>query len=163
MVHRRSFNRKFRAPSARAPHEFAHPYIHRRSRRISAEPIARSAVYFQRLFAHNTETARSLIEPAAVFGWFATLCSSVSFVPQAWKVIRTRETRDISRWMYVITVAGFASWTAYGILLGQWPIIVTNSLCFALSAFILAMKLLPQREKEVVADALDPEGDGRGG
>ncbi len=96
------------------------------------------------------------MEPAAAFGWLATLCSTVSFVPQAWKVIRTRETRDISRWMYVITVAGFASWTAYGILLGQWPIIVTNSLCFALSAFILIMKLLPQGEKEAVADALDP-------
>ncbi len=97
------------------------------------------------------------MEPATVFGWLATLCSTISFVPQAWKIIKTRETKDISRGMYMITVAGFACWTTYGVLLGQWPIIVTNSICLALSAFILVMKLLPQREKEAVAEALDPE------
>ena len=100
---------------------------------------------------------------AVAFGWLATLCSTASFVPQAWKVIRTRETKDISAWMYAITVAGFACWTTYGAMLGQGPIIVTNSLCFALSGFILLMKLLPQREKEAVADALDPEADSRSG
>lgn len=96
------------------------------------------------------------MDPAVIFGWLATAASTVSFVPQAWKIIKTRETKDISRWMYMVTVAGFACWTAYGILLGQWPIIVTNSICFALSGFILVMKLLPQREKEAVAEALDP-------
>jgi MtN3 and saliva related transmembrane protein len=97
------------------------------------------------------------MEPAVIFGWLATLASTTSFVPQAWKVIKTRETQDISRFMYIITVFGFACWTTYGVLLGEWPIIVTNSICFALSAFILVMKLLPQREKEAVAEALDPE------
>jgi MtN3 and saliva related transmembrane protein len=99
------------------------------------------------------------MDPAVAFGWLATLCSTVSFVPQAWKVIRTRETKDISRSMYVITVTGFACWTTYGALLGQAPIIVTNSICFMLSGFILVMKLLPRREKEAVADALDPEAN----
>jgi hypothetical protein len=45
---------------------------------------------------------------------------------------------------------------AYGLLLGQWPLIVTNGICLALSGFILAMKLLPRRHREVVAEALDP-------
>jgi MtN3 and saliva related transmembrane protein len=103
------------------------------------------------------------MDPAVAFGWLATLCSTISFVPQAWKIIRTRETKDISAWMYAITVAGFACWTTYGALLGQGPIIVTNSLCFTLSGFILVMKLLPQSEKEAVADALDPEADSRSG
>lgn len=97
------------------------------------------------------------MDPAVIFGWLATAASTVSFVPQAWKIIKTRETKDISRWMYMVTVAGFACWTIYGALLGQWPIIVTNSICFTLSGFILVMKLLPRREKEAVADALDPE------
>ena len=58
--------------------------------------------------------------------------------------------------MYAITVTGFAFWLVYGLLLGQWPLIVTNGICLALSAFILAMKLLPRPQKEAVADALDP-------
>jgi MtN3 and saliva related transmembrane protein len=114
------------------------------------------AVY---LDAREQEPPASM-EPAAVIGWLATLASTISFVPQAWKVIRTREPKDISRWMYLITVAGFACWTAYGFLLGQWPIIVTNSICFSLSGFILVMKLLPKRKRHTVADALDPGAGG---
>jgi len=90
-------------------------------------------------------------------GWLATACSTASFVPQAWKVIRTRETEGISVWMYAITVTGFALWTAYGVLLGAWPLVATNSICALLSGFILTMKILPREEKDAVADTLDPE------
>lgn len=96
------------------------------------------------------------MDTATLVGGVATLCSITSFVPQAWKVIRTRETAAISTWMYAITVAGFALWLGYGALLGQWPLIVTNTVCLALSAFILTMKLLPPRRREEVAEALDP-------
>ncbi len=58
--------------------------------------------------------------------------------------------------MYLITVAGFIAWLAYGVSLGQWAIIVQNVICLCLSSFILTMKLLPQR-KEAVADALTPD------
>ena len=93
---------------------------------------------------------------ATLVGAGATLCSTTSFVPQAWKVIRTRDTSAISKRMYIVTVVGFALWLAYGILLGQWPLILTNGICLALSAFILVMKLLPRHRKEAVAAALDP-------
>ena len=98
------------------------------------------------------------MDPAAIVGGLATLCSTSSFVPQAWKVIRTRDTGSISKRMYVITVVGFSLWLTYGLLLWQWPLIVTNGICLALSAFILLMKLLPREKKEAVASALDPAG-----
>ncbi len=44
----------------------------------------------------------------------------------------------------------------YGLLLWQWPLIVTNGVCLLLSGFILGMKLLPRRKREEVAEALDP-------
>ena len=93
---------------------------------------------------------------APVFGWLATAASATSFTPQAWKIVRSRRTADISAAMYAVTVTGFALWTTYGALLGQWPLIMTNAFCLLLSGFILVMKLLPQRDKETVADALDP-------
>ena len=96
------------------------------------------------------------MDAATLVGGLATLCSTTSFVPQAWKVIRTRDTSAISRRMYVITVIGFSLWLTYGLLLGQWPLILTNGICLALSAFILVMKLLPRHQKEKVAEALDP-------
>ncbi len=91
-----------------------------------------------------------------LLGTFAALCSTVSFAPQAWKIIRTRETKDISTGMYLLTVVGFAAWTSYGVALMQWPLIASNGLCFVLSAFILLMKLLPRAEKNAVADAVTP-------
>lgn len=90
-------------------------------------------------------------------GFIAAIASTVSFAPQAWKIIKSRKTDDISLAMYVVTVSAFALWTAYGILLNEWPLIVTNSICFVLSGFILLMKILPSRQKNKVAEALDPD------
>ncbi len=94
-----------------------------------------------------------------IVGSAAALCSMVSFGPQAWRIIRTRDTAAISAVTYSVTVCGFVLWVCYGLLLGQWPIIVTNSVCFLLAGFILVMKLLPRRKREALADALDPNSD----
>lgn len=93
---------------------------------------------------------------AAWLGAFAALASTISFAPQAWKVIRSRRTTDISAVMYGFTVTGFALWSAYGIALMQWPIILCNLICLVLAAFILFMKLSPQRVKDEVAEKIDP-------
>ncbi len=93
---------------------------------------------------------------ATVIGTLAATASTLSFAPQAWKIVKSRHTADISVGMYVLTVAGFTLWTTYGVMLGAWPLIASNAICLVLSAFILTMKLLPRRKKEQVADALDP-------
>ena len=95
------------------------------------------------------------MNPTTIVGVVAAFCSMASFVPQAWKIIRTRETGDISAGMFSLTVSAFALWCAYGALLGQWPLIVSNGVCLALAAFILTMTLLPRRKKEAVADAIE--------
>lgn len=97
------------------------------------------------------------LDAATLVGGLATATSVASFTPQAWKIIRTRDTESISAGMYVLTVTGFGLWLTYGALLGQWPLIATNAICLGLSAFILTMKLLPREKKEAVADALDPQ------
>jgi len=89
-----------------------------------------------------------------VVGSLAALCSMVSFVPQAWRIVRTRDTDALSPGMYALTTFGFALWTAYGAGLGEWPLIVTNGVCFVLAAFILAMTLLPQPAKDKIADGI---------
>ena len=94
------------------------------------------------------------MDTVTIIGSLAAICSTTSFAPQAWKIIKSRDTSGISRGMYSVTVVGFAFWLAYGIMKGEWPLIFTNGVCLALSAFILAMTLLPQDKKDVVADAL---------
>ncbi len=92
-----------------------------------------------------------------VIGSLAAMASTASFAPQAWKIIKSRNTTDISAGTYMFTVTGFSLWIAYGVMLGEWPLIVTNTICLVFSGFILTMKLLPRRKKNAVADVLDPE------
>ncbi|MDZ4790146.1 MAG: SemiSWEET transporter [Hyphomicrobiales bacterium] len=86
-----------------------------------------------------------------VVGAFATIASITSFTPQAWKILKSRDTRSISTRMYLLTVCGFALWTFYGLLTGSWPLILTNAVCFILSGFILSMKVLPQEITEKIS------------
>ena len=94
------------------------------------------------------------MQVVTVVSIFAASLSMISFIPQAWSIIRSRNTDGISLKMYVITVVGFVLWLFYGVLLKQWAMIVQNIICLGLSSFILTMKILPQRSKEAVADAV---------
>ena len=91
-----------------------------------------------------------------VIGSAAALASTVSFAPQAWKIIRSGKTADISAGMYAITVAAFALWLAYGVMLRQWPLVASNAICLLLSGFILVMKLLPDRTTRRISRKLRP-------
>ncbi len=75
-----------------------------------------------------------------VIGFCAGLCSMVSFTPQLIKTWRERDARSISLRMYVVTVTGFSLWVTYGVMIGSWPVMLTNSVCLILSALILALK-----------------------
>lgn len=74
-------------------------------------------------------------------GVVAATCTTLSFVPQAAKTIRTRDTSGISLWMYLVFTVGIGFWFGYGIVLGSWPMIVSNAITFVLSATILGLKV----------------------
>lgn len=97
------------------------------------------------------------MDTALIVGYLASVCSMTSFVPQAWKIIKTRDTAAISKRMYAITVVGFALWSIFGVMRAEWPIILTNTVCFCLSTFILIMKILPSRQRESIASQLEPK------
>lgn len=81
---------------------------------------------------------------SSVFDWIgyaAATLTTVSFVPQAIRVIRTRHTADLSLAMYSIFAAGVALWLAYGLVLGSLPIVLANATTLVLVLVILAMKL----------------------
>jgi MtN3 and saliva related transmembrane protein len=74
-------------------------------------------------------------------GYAAATLTTVSFLPQAVRTIRTRETHAISLWMYLLFTVGIACWFGYGIVLHSWPMIASNAITFVLAATILALKL----------------------
>lgn len=74
-------------------------------------------------------------------GYLAATCTTLSFVPQAVKTIRTRNTSGISLGMYVVFTFGIVCWFGYGIFLQSWPMIASNAVTFVVAATILALKL----------------------
>jgi len=77
-----------------------------------------------------------------LIGMIAGTLTTIAFVPQVWRVWKTRSTRDISLGMYLVFTAGVVCWLAYGLMLGAWPIIVANCVTLALTGTVLALKLL---------------------
>jgi len=74
-------------------------------------------------------------------GALAATLTTICWLPQALRTIRTRETRAISLLTQAIFAVGLALWLVYGIGLGSWPIIIANALTLGLVGMILALKL----------------------
>jgi MtN3 and saliva related transmembrane protein len=81
------------------------------------------------------------LSPIDLLGAVAGTLTTISFVPQVVKTLRTRQTRDISLAMWIAFVAGVALWTVYGLLLGAWPIVAANLPTLGLAGIILAVKV----------------------
>jgi MtN3 and saliva related transmembrane protein len=74
-------------------------------------------------------------------GYVAATLTTLAFLPQAVKTIRSRDTRSISLGMYLVFTVGIVFWFGYGIALDSWPMIVANAITFVLAATILALKI----------------------
>jgi len=74
-------------------------------------------------------------------GFFAAFCTTFAFLPQALKVYKSKSTKDISLYMFIIFTIGVFSWLVYGIIISDLPIILANAVTLILSLFILLFKL----------------------
>jgi len=74
-------------------------------------------------------------------GYVAATLTTVAFIPQAVKTLKTKDTRSISLGMYIVFTVGVGFWLLYGIYLHSLPMIVSNVITFALAAAILTMKV----------------------
>jgi len=76
-----------------------------------------------------------------ILGFVAASLTTTSFLPQLIKTWKTKETKDISRNMYVILTVGLFLWFIYGIYINSWPMIVSNAVGFFFAICILVLKL----------------------
>ena len=75
-----------------------------------------------------------------IFGFVVAFLTTLSFVPQAWLVLRTGKTEGISLAMYAMFTIGVAAWLIYGILDGALPVILANAITLTLATLILVLK-----------------------
>jgi MtN3 and saliva related transmembrane protein len=76
-----------------------------------------------------------------ILGMAAAALTTLCWVPQATRILRTRDTRSISLVAQAAFAAGVALWFAYGLMIGSWPVILANSVTLVLALAILALKI----------------------
>lgn len=76
-----------------------------------------------------------------LFGYIAAVCTTISFIPQAVKVYRTKSTKDISLGMFLLMTTGVFFWLIYGIMLNSSPLLAANAVTLLFSLYILLMKI----------------------
>ena len=77
---------------------------------------------------------------AELFGWLASIFTTLIFAPQLVKAFQTKMTRDISMLMLVLAVMGNVSWLIHAVLTNNMPLIVCASLIIVMSIILMAYK-----------------------
>jgi len=76
-----------------------------------------------------------------LLGLIAGLFTTLSFLPQAVKIIKTKEAGDISVFMYIFLECGLSLWFVYGILIKSFPLMLANGMALLLSSIILILTI----------------------
>jgi len=75
-----------------------------------------------------------------LFGWIASVLTTLIFMPQIFKALKTRLTNDISMLMIILAVLGNSAWLIHASLTGNMPLIVCASLIILMSMFLIVFK-----------------------
>ena len=89
----------------------------------------------------NTELITTIV------GWLASICMVLGYLPQAWHTIRTRNTDGIAMPTFLLLGAGSVFFVIQGILLSNWPLVVTNAITTISSAIVFAIKVHNDRRR----------------
>lgn len=87
-----------------------------------------------------------------IIGLIATILTTAASIPQVWKIFTTKQTRDISLWMYVMYAVGNGFWIIYGFYMNSFQIYVGNIISLCFSSAILIYKIIN------IAKGIDPFG-----
>ena len=76
-----------------------------------------------------------------MIGTIAAILTTLSFVPQAYQVIKTKDTSGISLGMYIVFVMGVFLWIIHGINIQDFNLIGANAITFIFASIILTYKI----------------------
>jgi MtN3 and saliva related transmembrane protein len=74
-----------------------------------------------------------------IVGYIAAIGTTGAFIPQAFKVYKTKKTEDLSLGTFLLFSTGVLLWTVYGVFINSVPVILSNGITFFISCYILVM------------------------
>ena len=81
------------------------------------------------------------MEMIEIIGLIAATLTTAAFVPQVYKVFKSKSTADISLTMYSVLFTGIVLWFIYGIKIESLAIILANAVTGILVACVIILKL----------------------
>jgi MtN3 and saliva related transmembrane protein len=78
-------------------------------------------------------------------GVCAAVLTSLSYIPQVRKAWPRGSTGDLSLRMLLVLTTGLLLWIGYGLLKGDWVIVIANGVGSTLSGSVLAFKIRDMR------------------
>lgn len=79
-----------------------------------------------------------------IIAYMAAFFKSSACLPQAVRVLKTRNTRGLSIITYAMLTIGIAMWLGYGIMNQLWPLVIASSVSILLN-FCIFKVVLKQR------------------
>lgn len=76
---------------------------------------------------------------ADILGYVAAVGTTGAFIPQAYKVFKTKKTDDLSTGTFLLLSTGVILWCIYGFLVNSLPIIMANGITFLMVFYILVI------------------------
>lgn len=76
-----------------------------------------------------------------VLGLVAGFVGAFAFAPQALKILRERDSRNVSALSYSMVLIGALLWMSYGALRAAPSIVIWNVVAASLAVLVLALKL----------------------
>ncbi len=76
-----------------------------------------------------------------IVGFAAAVLTTASFLPQAIKTIRTKNTGGISLFMYSLFTSGTLLWFLFGLFSNNMPVTIANEVTFVFAVIILIYKI----------------------
>ena len=83
-----------------------------------------------------------------IFGWAASICMVLGYLPQAIATIRTRDTDGIALPTFCMLGLGSIFFVVQGLMMGNWPLVVTNLITTVCSAIIFGIKVHNDRSRK---------------
>ncbi|MBG9988395.1 SemiSWEET transporter [Aerococcaceae bacterium DSM 111176] len=85
-----------------------------------------------------------------MLGMIAAILTTTAFVPQAWKIIKTKKTNGLSPVMYMMSTSGMTLWLLHGISKNDFALIGANAISVVLNGIILFYILKYQGKRDPV-------------
>lgn len=76
-----------------------------------------------------------------IIGLIAGVLTSTAMIPQLVKTVKEKNAEHISPFMVIILILGAGSWTYYGVLKDDLPIIFTNAFSGLVNSTMLFFKV----------------------